>query len=128
MKTLKVDLGGKLPEGVYSLCIYIRHKDITEGGEGKVNKDLLLYCNQLVTKVDNEEDAGTVKDCWTEVNDDRTVSIELSGIKLDEGYTGYAIVVQPTSTDLPVLVAAYDNEDKTYWFIPEDLKIELLNC
>ena len=98
MKTLTVDLGGKLPEGAHSLCIYLRHKDITEGGEGK------------------------------EVRDDRTVSIELSVIKLDEGYTGYAIVVQPTSTDLPVLVAAYDNEDKTYWFIPEDLKIELLNC
>ena len=76
MKTLTVDLGGKLPEGAHSLCIYLRHKDITEGGEGKVNKDLLLYCTQLVTKVDNEEDAGTVKDCWAEVSDDRTVSIE----------------------------------------------------
>lgn len=128
MKTLTVDLGGKLPEGMLSLCIYLQHEDITEGGEGKVYKEHLSYCNQLVTKVDNEEDAGTVKDCWFDVSDDRTVSIELSGLKLDPGYTGYAIVVQPTSTDLPVLVAAYDSEGKTYWFIPEDLKIELLNC
>ncbi|QIG60707.1 hypothetical protein VPT02_131 [Vibrio phage VPT02] len=124
MKTLKVDLGGKLPDNVLSVCIYLDHLAIVNGDSIEVGNDELLYHTLEVKPLHGEQE--TSDEPWKPFDAPRKVTVDFPVLMLDKGARAYALVVQPEKDLEAILVVAVGNEERWY-DLPKDLKIELLN-
>lgn len=126
MKTLTVDLGGKLPEGQVAMAIFFDHVNIINGDTIEIGIDRLSYCGAEVKfRKDGDYETG---DYWAGMYEDtRIVTVEFPAIQLPKGIRAYGLIVQP---DKPIeaILSVVSNEKEVWYELPKDLKIELLNC
>ncbi|BBL19297.1 hypothetical protein KIT04_128 [Vibrio phage KIT04] len=124
MKTLRVDLGGKLPDKIAAVCIFIEPGHLLNGEQIIADRRALLFNEEEVRPLHEKEEAQNTP--WCVWEDGRSIEVRLPAIKIPESITPYALVVQPGCTIEAVLAVEVDG--LTCWYdLPKDLKIELLN-
>lgn len=124
MKTLKVDLGGKLPNGAKSVCIFIDQVHLINGDTVTLGGRFLNYHTLEVTPL--HELSEQSNEPWQPWPDDRKVTVEFPVIGVPDGTEAYALVVQP-DCEIPAILAIDTGSENLWYGLPKDLKIELLN-
>ncbi|AUG85251.1 hypothetical protein FDJ20_gp049 [Vibrio phage Thalassa] len=124
MKTLRVDLGGKLPADASSVCIFIDPLNLVNGDSIEVDTDYLSYHPIEVKPLHEEHE--TSYDPWVCFEDPRKVKVDFPVINTTDGVTAYALVVQPEK-DIEAILAVDIGGEYIWYDLPKDLKIELLN-
>lgn len=124
MKTLRVDLGGKLPEDASSVSIYIDPLNLVNGDSIEVGTGDLFYHTIEVKPLHEGHETSYAP--WIRLDDQRKVKVDFPIINTMDSVTAYALVVQPEK-DIEAILAVVSNGEEVWYDLPKDLKIELLN-
>ncbi len=124
MKTLKVNLGGKLPENATAVCIFLEHENVLNGDHVFADRESLMF-HRLEVKP--RGDLPQSDEDWQEwVKEDRQVEVQLPCLDIMDGVEVTAVVVQP-GKDIEAILVVTDGVDTHWYDLPEKVKIDLIN-